>query len=138
MTENEAIKILTLSEEEQKEFPNLKEIYAIAVKALEEVQQYRAIGTVEELKTATKYIRLVAKHGTTGEVIETCAEYESIGTVEQCRGAVLLQKQKKIRPGYRGVDEPLCPYCDKVLKHEDTCECGQRIDWSDTSETENT
>ena len=38
MTENEAIKILTLSEEEQKEFPNLKEIYAIAVKALEEVQ----------------------------------------------------------------------------------------------------
>ena len=105
---------------------------------IEELLAYRAIGTVEELKTATKYIRLVAKHGTTGEVIETCAEYESIGTVEQCRGAVLLQKQKKIRPGYRGVDEPLCPYCDKVLKHEDTCECGQRIDWSDTSETENT
>ena len=103
MTENEAIKILTLSEEEQKEFPNLKEIYAIAVKALEEVQQYRVIGTVE-----------------------------------QCREAVRLQKQKKIRPGYRDVDEPLCPYCDKVLKHEDICECGQRIDWSDIPEKENT
>lgn len=54
MTENEAIKILTLSEEEQKEFPNLKEIYAIAVKALEEVQQYRAIGTVEQCREAVE------------------------------------------------------------------------------------
>ena len=73
------------------------------IKALEEVQQYRdttlspeqvrtlqnhfvdvslrlgeymAIGTVEELETASKYLRLVKMCGTVGRVIEECAEYE--------------------------------------------------------------
>ena len=50
MTENEALKILKISPEMKKEIPNLAEVYEVAVKALEENQQYRAIGTVEEFK----------------------------------------------------------------------------------------
>ena len=52
--------------------------------AIEHVKQYRQIGTVEELKAASKYLRLVKKHGTVGKTIEEFAEYEEIGTVEEC------------------------------------------------------
>ena len=72
----------------------LQESIDMAIKALEEVQQYRAIGTVEELETASKYLRLVKKHGTVGKAIEACAEYEGIGTVEECRAAMEKQTAK--------------------------------------------
>lgn len=49
MTENEAINVLNMIEAHG----NLAvEAKAMSVKALEEVQQYRAIGTPEELKAA--------------------------------------------------------------------------------------
>ena len=54
MTENEVIKTLTLSEAEKKRFPMLMPVYEMAIKALEEVQQYRAIGTVEECRAAVE------------------------------------------------------------------------------------
>ena len=52
MTEQEAIKILTLGNPERRAMPYLAPVYDVAIKALEEVQQYRALGTVEELKEA--------------------------------------------------------------------------------------
>lgn len=52
MTENEAIEILTLSNDMKKKLPNLQEVYEVAVKALQEIQQYRSIGTVEECREA--------------------------------------------------------------------------------------
>lgn len=52
MTEQEAKEILSLSPEEKVELPNLSEVYEIAVQALEDIQKYRAIGTVEECRTA--------------------------------------------------------------------------------------
>ncbi len=54
------------------------------IKALEELQRYRAIGTPEELKAAMKYVHLAKKHGTVGQVIENCVKYEEIGTPEEC------------------------------------------------------
>ena len=72
----------------------LQESIDMAIKALEEVQQYRAIGTVEELKAASKYLRLVKKHGTVGKAIDACAEYEGIGTVEECRAAMKKKPEK--------------------------------------------
>ena len=66
----------------------------IAIKALGELPQYRAIGTVEELETASKYLQLVKKHGTVGKTIEECAEYEGIGTVEECREAMKKKSEK--------------------------------------------
>lgn len=51
---------------------------------VEELKQYRAIGTPEELKAAMKYVYLAKKHGTVGQVIENCVKYEEIGTPEEC------------------------------------------------------
>lgn len=66
----------------------------IAIKALVELPQYRAIGTVEELKATSKYLHLAKKHGTVGKAIEACTEYEGIGTVEECREAMKKKSEK--------------------------------------------
>lgn len=134
MTENEAIKIAThclgvqAEQEVCEECPVYresgivcKEIARTVISALKEVQQYRKIGTVEQVKNqkenlnvayqiisdyekygtiedfkkAQRYMRLVNAHGTIGRVIDSCAEYESIGTVEECREAVEKQRTKK-------------------------------------------
>ena len=47
-------------------------------------EEYKAIGTPEELKAAMKYVYLAKKHGTVGQVIENCVKYEAIGTPEEC------------------------------------------------------
>ena len=109
----------------------------VAVQALEEVQQYRAIGTPEELKTAMKYVRLAKAHRTVGRAIEECAKYEEIGTPEECRAAVEKQTAKKVKSisqvkdgdSYVGLIGR-CPCCGDILE-EDTvyCDCGQRLDW---------
>lgn len=90
MTENEAIKELETSINLAKmctqNYERKREIqgYEMAINALEGVQQYRAIGTLEELKAAMKYVYLAKKHGTVGQVIENCVKYEEIGTPEEC------------------------------------------------------
>lgn len=98
-----------------------REVARVAISALKEIQQYREIGTVEQVKNqkenlnvayqiisdyeqygtiedfkkAQRYMRLVKAHGTIGRVIDSCAEYEEIGTVEECREAVEKQKPEK-------------------------------------------
>ena len=67
---------------------DLNSAYDTAIKALEEVQQHRAIGTLEELKAAMKYVYLAKKHGTVGQVIENCVKYEEIGTPEEFQEAM--------------------------------------------------
>lgn len=115
----------------------LQESIDMAIKALEEVQQYRAIGTVEELETASKYLRLVKKHGTVGKVIEACAEYEGIGTVEECREAMEKQRRKLVKNPY-GTSyvwkAGYCPVCGcGVTARWDYCQCcGQKLEWEET------
>lgn len=112
----------------------LQESIDMAIKALEEVQQYRAIGTVEELETASKYLQLVKKHGTVGKAIEACAEYEGIGTVEECREAMEKQRRKIVKNQY-GTNYVLkagyCPVCGcGVTARWDYCQCcGQKLNW---------
>lgn len=112
----------------------LQESIDMAIKALEEVQQYRAIGTVEELETASKYLRLVKKHGTVGKAIDACAEYEGIGTVEECREAMEKQRRKIVKNQY-GTNYVLkagyCPVCGcGVTARWDYCQCcGQKLNW---------
>lgn len=107
-------------------------------KAIKEVQQYRKIGTPEELTRAQKYIDLAKQNGTIGKMIEECAAYEEIGTVEECREAVEKQKPKK--PNMTGMDEQdyyTCPNCgedigsiDDYLPRDRYCHnCGQTIRW---------
>ena len=113
----------------------------IAINALGELPQYRAIGTVEELEAASKYLRLVKMCGTVGRVIEECAEYEEIGTPEECRAAVEQQIAK--RPTLCKSDEQTtrytadyrCPKCNGMFTGTGIANycyhCGQRLDWEE-------
>ena len=96
--------------------------------------EYRKIGTPEELKAASKYLQLVKKHGTVGKTIEACAEYEGIGTVEECRAAMEKQRRKLVKDTY-GTNYVLkagyCPVCGcGVTARWDYCQCcGQKLNW---------
>lgn len=107
----------------------------------EELKEYHAIGTPEDLKT-------MKEHGSfTGVELANIAamqmklkEYEAIGTLEEYRASKEKQTAKKVKnSGERVPFEWYCPSCGNVLcddGYKDTeitfCEnCGQKLDWSD-------
>ncbi len=99
----------------------------IAINSLEEIQQYRAIGTPNQI-----YIRM-------GGYIEELSKYAAIGTPEECRAAVEKQTAKKPEKtesaGYRYTDTYRCPTCGGNFSGTGIAEycyhCGQKLDWSD-------
>lgn len=114
MTENEAIKELETSIDLAKmctqnyERKNEIQGYEMAIKALEEVQQYRQIGTVEECREAVE--KQTAKK----------PDYEGDGYSD----------------GQLVYDTWICPCCGQHYEVDcdryDYCpNCGQRIDWRD-------
>lgn len=170
MTENEAKKLIAkfcedrmnfaigkdMSDKELDDFCKFSDALNLSVSSLEEIQQYRAIGTVEEIKRMQGYSDLAKKHSTIGQVIDSCAEYEAIGTVEECREARERQRAKKpVKYGdtRQGLDNDGnsiswqedcydCPTCGSFLGYVGDCNdeqyqdgycrnCGQAIDWSD-------
>ena len=121
MTPKEVIEIL----EEVKEFDDTLYAYSsaymealeVALSALKEIQNYRKLGTLEELARAKKYIDLAKHHGTIGEMIDECAAYEEIGTVEECWKATEKQKPKKcIEDSCPDHTHYKCPSCGKIQK----------------------
>ena len=145
MTPKEAFEIL----EEVKELDDTLYAYSdaymealeVALYALKEIQNYRKLGTLEELAKAKKYIDLAKKHGTIGEMIDECAEYESIGTVEECREAVEKQRPKKPRNIEYDYSYFVCPNCGEGIyvfedfeNHKFCLNCGQAIQWDDNLE----
>lgn len=140
MTENEALKsaLKKIIAQEKSNWGyienfDIDENWAVRT-AIEHVEQYRKIGTPEELKASSKYLRLVKKHGTVGKTIEECAEYEEIGTVEECREAMEKQRRKIVKNQY-GTNYVLkagyCPVCGcGVTARWDYCQCcGQKLNW---------
>lgn len=97
MTENEAIKELHNIRPRGGIIPQKRaEALDVAIQALEEVQQYRAIGTPEELQDMkSNYF----------EALSDWRQYRKIGTLEECRTAREKQIPKKPRKtdSYRGV-----------------------------------
>lgn len=102
MKENEAINVLNMIEAHGALAVEAKEM---AIKALEEVQKYRAIGTPEECRAATEKQNPIA----------AIAEKEDTGTTKYTCQAC---------GRYMGWSTGLFParYCWK---------CGQKLDWSD-------
>lgn len=88
MTENEAVEIININLHQG----NLTLALDIAKKSITELQQYRAIGTVEEiegLNFSSNQLRLV---NLVEEYKEKLKGYEAIGTIEECREARKRQK----------------------------------------------
>lgn len=114
MTESEAIELfkerLTLIKEHYAgEVKDYEEAIEIGIQALEKVQQYRAIGTMEELQAVME--KQIAKKPT----------YEGDGYAPD---------------GTLVYDTWICPCCDKRYEVDyddyDYCpSCGQKLDWSD-------
>ena len=91
------------------------ELMDIAIKALEEVQQYRAIGTVSELQDLVIGINALADSQFSAadmaklvNDMKSLYEYRQIGTVEECRAAV--EKQKEMIAYCDENDCADCPY----------------------------
>lgn len=88
---------------------DLNSAYDTAIKALEEVQQYRQIGTVEECREAVD--KQTAKK-------PTLIDYKKYTNFVD--NADFLQ------------DAYWCPNCKRVVRSGSFCrDCGQHIDWSD-------
>lgn len=144
MTENEARKTLEIFDRERKEYmtsmpstPYFDRVKAddftqslnIAIKSLEEIQQYRAIGTVKQLLDMKQNY---------AEALSDWRQYRKIGTVEECREAMERQTAKKpikVDSGVYDYDfDYECPNCkENIGEDEHHCKCGQAISWeSDT------
>ena len=114
----------------------------MAISALEEIQQYREIGTVEECRAAIDIIKK-AERNELARIIDEWLAYHKIGTVEECRAAVEKQKPKKpdcegdgYADGHIVYDTWICPNCGKRYEVDyddyDFCpNCGQALDWGD-------
>ena len=110
MTEQEAIRII---KEYRGLFPcanNEDESLDEAIKALEEIKQYRAIGTVEECRAAVEK-----------QNAKKPKEYEDKFYGCPVCGNVLLHKCEKYPTKLMNKKNGL-PYC---------LGCGQKLDWSD-------
>lgn len=129
MTEQEAKLILDVRISRFDHAEDVNEALEIAKQALEEIQRYRGIGTVEEIKTVKKYIELKKRCGTPSNTIDLCAEYAAIGTVEECREAVEKQKQK-VGIVTAGKSYPImCPSCGHKMEfaYHHCIFCGQNL-----------
>lgn len=104
-----------------------QELMEMSMNALEEVQQYRAIGTVEELQDMkSNYF----------EALSDWRKYRKIGTLEECRAAMEKQTTKQIIDNTPTEDDMWyqCPACKGDLTKIRTffCPyCGQELNWSD-------
>ena len=115
--------------------------YSMAIQALEEIQQYRAIGL-----TPTMVKDLIASekkaHKAALENAHLLDDYQAIGTVEECRTAMERMKPR-IKPAveYYSLQKDgwcVCPKCIKGIgwlskKDQNSfCRhCGAEFDWNE-------
>ena len=134
MTENEAIEILSnelmvitdiirycKDFEKESDFElayRIKNAHNIAISALEEIQQYREIGTVKNLKLLCSLFWLVG--------FQELAEYRQIGTVEVCKKAVEKQKQKALCDSAEKYSDGKCVGYGKSETDDEPCEMCKR------------
>lgn len=113
ITENEAIARIIdhfdVHHHDNRPHPLLDEAVDMAIKALEEVQQYRAICTVEQCREAVG--KQTAKKPT---------------LIDYKKYANFVDNAHFLRDAY------WCPNCKRVVRSGSFCDgCGQKLDWSD-------
>lgn len=127
MTVQEAKESLTLCKITRVFMPK-NEVIDFVIQALEELEQYRALGTVEQLewcKDASHWKSLYE---------EKLAQYESLGTVEELKEAREKQRAKKpIRKHINTIiDSYVCPTCGTEWLFGKTPKycgiCGQKLE----------
>jgi len=160
MTENEAREFLgrfsldrigyaSGKEVDTDRFNYFTEALMTAMQALTEIQQYRAIGTVEECREARErqmgkkpnhFYKKYGKHQwrrkDSGEIDEDAWDSDAHSGVvcEVCGECVCTM----CNPDYDELDDCeeeywICPNCGKKIYCKDEyCKCGQHLDWSDT------
>ena len=129
MTENETIEFMKRYLDAECYTDKCVNAHIIAIKALTELQQYRAIGTMEELQTMKEH------GGFTGVELANIAamqmklkEYEAIGTPEECRTA--REKQMPMKPDFTKDKEfALCP-CNRYLSKAKRISDGEWVVWN--------
>lgn len=108
----------------------LQPLYDRLAKEMDELQQYRQLGTIEQIENQ--------KHNL-GVAYKMIEEYQAIGTVEECRKARKRQQAKKPllggNPDMPDTDIFICPSCSGIVEIDDKkafycADCGQAIDWS--------
>lgn len=144
MTENEAIEELKYDcNEIGKAIPcdtswgeSFENAYAMAIKALKEVQQYRAIGTLEECWKSVEICKSMIERNITPESMEEYMKFEDECVKRGFTFNSLLEareKQTAKRPRIIG-NAMICPSCPRCFKSASPTycpSCGQWIDWSD-------
>lgn len=124
-------------------FGELREQTEAVIKGFEELEQYRAVGTVEGCRAYKGIAEREFSNGCLGlEIIEELNKYRHIGTPGECREA--MEKQEARKPELWGdgcdgegkliYDMYDCPNCGKSYEVEyeeyGYCpNCGQRILW---------
>ncbi len=153
MTESEAIKELKQNIEMPFGSNISNEVSKLAIKALEEIQKYQAIGTVEKFLQLSEQFKphVTDKTSCTERHCNKCDQYREenekyheIGTVEECQEARERQRAKKVknrkllrdfynRPYSVRGDCPNCGSEGLLSINTNYCNaCGQKLDWSDT------
>mgnify|MGYP003296720423 CR=1 FL=1 len=128
MTENEAKKELERHiqylRETWKPHPdyNVIESLQMAIQALEQLKQYRAIGTVEDIQDI--YSLCFTLQGIVNK-------YSEIGTTEEFKALKEKNEPKKVDEDYCC---PICHTCgmdDDGIKGTYCTDCGQKLAWSE-------
>ncbi len=154
MTENEVIEYLKISKKKNDMLGIIpgSGIGNTIIKALEELRQYRTIGTPKECQTAMELYKEMHKRKFTLEVVEEYMKFEDECVKKNFTFKSLLESREKQTPkkpdlegdgyGDDGVliyDTWICPCCGKRYEIDyeeyDYCpNCGQAIDWSARNE----
>jgi len=181
MTENEATREMTFEEEYEILQKEKEELFAMEIcdseppfancvvrrasrcirKLLEEIQQYRAIGAVKEIRIREAQFKrlsegylndltLLREYQSIGTVediqliFSLCKDlerivkkYEAIGTIDEFKALKEKNEPRKIK-GKRFV-EAICPWCESELIEtywafggiHYCSNCGQKLDWSE-------
>ena len=152
MTENESLKTTLQNAIDCATDDVTREDLEMMVKCLEELQQYRAVGTVEDVAFYKKCYdeesyEYCGEYGTDNcgckdrmeHLEKKIAEFEAIGTIEEFKALKEKAEAKKpilSRSMMTKREFQICPICERLVLYDgikfDYCQhCGQKLDWSE-------